>query len=165
MRKLDQLNQDIEEALSASSSPSNTPSTTRKKQVCEFDNSFVPHTLIQTQILLCVLLTKQQWGVGQCHGWCYTHSCEAYAAYLVMLTKSAKSISFALWRENPSGLVRPVSNRCSSEFYALLSFFRFRFKQALSNQAAEICGPGLWDILQVVTVWQSRHCALCQAIL
>ncbi|XP_041797394.1 stAR-related lipid transfer protein 13 isoform X1 [Chelmon rostratus] len=32
MRKLDQLNQDIEEALSASSSPSNTPSTTRKKQ-------------------------------------------------------------------------------------------------------------------------------------
>lgn len=33
MRKLDQLNLDIEEALSASSSPSNTPCTTRKKQV------------------------------------------------------------------------------------------------------------------------------------
>lgn len=33
MRKLDQLNLDIEEALSASSSPSDTPCTTRKKQV------------------------------------------------------------------------------------------------------------------------------------
>ncbi|XP_071353466.1 stAR-related lipid transfer protein 13 isoform X2 [Trachinotus anak] len=33
MRKLDQLNLDIEEALSASSSPSNTPCTTRKKQM------------------------------------------------------------------------------------------------------------------------------------
>ncbi|XP_070761284.1 stAR-related lipid transfer protein 13 isoform X1 [Enoplosus armatus] len=32
MRKLDQLNLDIEEALSANSSPSNTPCTTRKKQ-------------------------------------------------------------------------------------------------------------------------------------
>ncbi|KAE8295078.1 hypothetical protein D5F01_LYC06003 [Larimichthys crocea] len=32
MRKLDQLNLDIEEALSASSSPSDTPCTTRKKQ-------------------------------------------------------------------------------------------------------------------------------------
>ncbi|XP_019943827.2 stAR-related lipid transfer protein 13 isoform X1 [Paralichthys olivaceus] len=32
MRKLDQLNLDIEEALSASSSPSNTPCTSRKKQ-------------------------------------------------------------------------------------------------------------------------------------
>ncbi|XP_060928727.1 stAR-related lipid transfer protein 13 isoform X1 [Limanda limanda] len=32
MRKLDQLNLDIEEALSASSSPSNTPGTARKKQ-------------------------------------------------------------------------------------------------------------------------------------
>uniref|UniRef100_A0A3B4UAM7 StAR-related lipid transfer protein 13 n=1 Tax=Seriola dumerili TaxID=41447 RepID=A0A3B4UAM7_SERDU len=33
MRKLDQLNLDIEEALSASSSPSDTPCTTRKKQM------------------------------------------------------------------------------------------------------------------------------------
>lgn len=33
MSKLDQLNQDIEEALSASSSPSDTPCTVRKKQV------------------------------------------------------------------------------------------------------------------------------------
>lgn len=33
MRKLDQLNQDIEEALSANSSPSDTPCTPRKKQV------------------------------------------------------------------------------------------------------------------------------------
>ncbi|XP_039986131.1 stAR-related lipid transfer protein 13 isoform X2 [Xiphias gladius] len=33
MRKLDQLNLDIEEALSASSSPSDTPCTTRKKQI------------------------------------------------------------------------------------------------------------------------------------
>lgn len=33
MRKLDRLNLDIEEALSASSSPSGTPCTPRKKQV------------------------------------------------------------------------------------------------------------------------------------
>ncbi|MED6251541.1 hypothetical protein ATANTOWER_032468 [Ataeniobius toweri] len=32
MRKLDQLNQDIEEALSEGSSPSDTPCITRKKQ-------------------------------------------------------------------------------------------------------------------------------------
>lgn len=44
MRKLDQLNLDIEEALSASSSPSDTPCTTRKKQVSVLDSSFVPHT-------------------------------------------------------------------------------------------------------------------------
>lgn len=36
MRKLDRLNLDIEEALSASSSPSDTPCTTRKKQVRQF---------------------------------------------------------------------------------------------------------------------------------
>ncbi|CAB1422204.1 unnamed protein product [Pleuronectes platessa] len=35
MRKLDQLNLDIEEALSASSSPSNTPCTARKKQLSD----------------------------------------------------------------------------------------------------------------------------------
>ncbi|XP_030600428.1 stAR-related lipid transfer protein 13 isoform X1 [Archocentrus centrarchus] len=45
MRKLDQLNLDIEEALSARSSPSNTPCTTRKKQ---WDGGFSKSTLNRT---------------------------------------------------------------------------------------------------------------------
>ncbi|XP_072248241.1 stAR-related lipid transfer protein 13 isoform X1 [Leuresthes tenuis] len=45
MRKLDQLNQDIEEALSASSSPSNTPSTTRKKQCGAVSKSTLSRSL------------------------------------------------------------------------------------------------------------------------
>lgn len=54
MRKLDRLNLDIEEALSASSSPSDTPCTTRKKQVRQF------YTLIWTQNLLYVLCVIKQ---------------------------------------------------------------------------------------------------------
>lgn len=131
MRKLDQLNLDIEEALSASSSPCDTPCTSRKKQVSVFDG-FIPHTLIQTQNVLYVLcVIKQHSDVsapafsmyGHCHGWYCTHSCEAYAAYFVMLVEFPKSIYFALWWENPSGLFRPVSNRCSSEFLCPHLFF------------------------------------------
>lgn len=58
MRKLDQLNLDIEEALSASSSPSDTPCTTRKKQVSHLFTS--PYSLIQTQNSLHVRCAVRQ---------------------------------------------------------------------------------------------------------
>lgn len=43
MRKLDRLNLDIEEALSASSSPSGTPCTIRKKQVSVKEGQLAPN--------------------------------------------------------------------------------------------------------------------------
>lgn len=74
MIKLDQLNMDIEEALSANSSPSGTPGTTRKTQVSALAGS-VPHG--------CPLYHQAACGSAAAP-YC-THSRPACAAYLFML--------------------------------------------------------------------------------
>lgn len=61
MRKLDQLNLDIEEALSASSSPSDTPCTARKKQVRACLHNFIAAVFgTHTELTVCVI--KQHMG-------------------------------------------------------------------------------------------------------
>lgn len=98
MIKLDQLNFDIEEALSANSSPCGTPGTTRKTQVSALTGS-VTHGYT-----LCVASGSMQMG---CHALCCSHSCHAYAAYLFMLD-FLKSIYFALGIERPIELSRQM---------------------------------------------------------